>query len=214
MKNVSELFDLEIPGYGWVSWNVRFEDVAPHFPRQSVSVRGENPERPQYAPGECAKRCAIISTSGRICGVDAAVDLNFRDERLCAVHYHFHETPELQGGDYEALIDCLRSKLSASLGSPSASEGTGGEVWVRCQGAAHKVRFEVQDTGVGVPADKLPTLWEDFTQMADPLRRGVEGLGLGLALVKYVVNAHGGDVFACGEEGVCSTFGFKIPVRD
>jgi signal transduction histidine kinase len=91
---------------------------------------------------------------------------------------------------------------------------TGGEVWVRCRSADHSIRFEVQDTGVGVPEDKLPTLWEDFTQMADPLRRGVEGLGLGLALVKYVVNAHdGGDVFAQGEEGVGSTFGFEIPHR-
>jgi len=90
---------------------------------------------------------------------------------------------------------------------------TGGEGWVRCQNTDRAVRFEVQDTGVGVPADKLPTLWEDFTQMADPLRRGVEGLGLGLALVKYVVNAHDGDVFAQGEEGVGSTFGFEIPLR-
>ena len=63
-----------------------------------------------------------------------------------------------------------------------------------------------------MPADKLPTLWEDFTQIADPLRRGVEGLGLGLPLVKYVVNAHGGDVFARGKEGVGSTFGFEIPL--
>jgi signal transduction histidine kinase len=89
----------------------------------------------------------------------------------------------------------------------------GGEVWIRCQNTDRRIRLEVQDTGVGVSNDKLPTLWEDFTQMADPLRRGVEGLGLGLALVKYVVNAHGGDVFAHGEEGVGSTFGFEIPLR-
>ena len=66
---------------------------------------------------------------------------------------------------------------------------------------------------MGVPADKLPGLWEGFTQMADPLCRGVEGLGLGLALVKYVVNAHGGEVSAESQEGVGSTFGFQIPLR-
>jgi signal transduction histidine kinase len=88
----------------------------------------------------------------------------------------------------------------------------GGEVRVGCQTTDHSIRFEIQDTGVGVPADKLPALWDGFTQMADPVRRGVEGLGLGLALVKYVVNAHGGDVFADSEEDVGSTFGFEIPL--
>ena len=48
--------------------------------------------------------------------------------------------------------------------------------------------------------------------MADPLRRGVEGLGLGLALVKYIVTAHGGQVFAESEEGKGSVFGFRVPI--
>ncbi len=86
-----------------------------------------------------------------------------------------------------------------------------GQVWVRCRPADGQVRFEVQDTGVGVPADKLPKLWENFEQMADPLRRGMEGLGLGLALVKYVINAHGGEVWAESQEGIGSTFGFHLP---
>jgi signal transduction histidine kinase len=84
-------------------------------------------------------------------------------------------------------------------------------VWINCQAVDHSVRFEVKDTGVGVPADKLPGLWEGFAQMADPLRRGVEGLGLGLALVKYVANAHGGEVWAESQQGAGSTFGFRIP---
>lgn len=91
--------------------------------------------------------------------------------------------------------------------------GAGGDVWARCQARDEAIRFEVQDTGLGVPADKLETVWDGFTQMADPLRRGVEGLGLGLALVKYIVNAHGGDVWAHSEERVGSTFGFQIPCR-
>jgi len=73
--------------------------------------------------------------------------------------------------------------------------------------------FEVQDTGVGIPADKLNTLWDPFTQMADPLKRGVEGLGLGLALVRYVVHAHGGKVGVSSQEGVGSTFRFWLPAE-
>lgn len=86
-----------------------------------------------------------------------------------------------------------------------------GEVRIRSWSAEDAIHFEVKDTGIGVPADKLDTLWEGFTQMADPLRRGVEGLGLGLALVKYVVTAHGGEVWVHSEKGVGSTFGFQVP---
>jgi signal transduction histidine kinase len=111
-------------------------------------------------------------------------------------------------GDRERLADAIYHLVHNAI----KFTATGGEVWVRCQVTADVLRFEVQDTGVGIPAEKLPTLWEDFTQMADPLRRGVEGLGLGLALVKYVVNAHGGDVRATSEPGAGSTFGFDLPL--
>ncbi len=110
-------------------------------------------------------------------------------------------------GDRERLGDAVYHLVHNAI----KFTGAGGNVWARCQATDGAIRFEVQDTGLGVPADKLATLWDGFTQMADPLRRGVEGLGLGLALVKYIVNAHGGDVWAHSEESVGSTFGFQIP---
>ena len=89
----------------------------------------------------------------------------------------------------------------------------GGSIWVRCRLEEDRLRIEVRDTGIGIPPEKLPGLWEGFAQMADPLRRGVEGLGLGLALVKYIVNAHGGQVFADSREGLGSIFGFRLPLQ-
>lgn len=91
---------------------------------------------------------------------------------------------------------------------------SGGDIWVRCRANHNTVHFEVEDTGAGVPADKLPLLWENFAQMSDPMMRGVEGLGLGLALVKYVATAHGGDVYAESTVGLGSIFGFHVPCRD
>jgi signal transduction histidine kinase len=127
------------------------------------------------------------------------------------VQMHTELAPELPllNGDRERLSDAIYHLVHNAL----KFTGSGGSVWVRCQPLDHSVRFEVQDSGVGVPADRLPGLWEGFAQMADPLCRGVEGLGLGLALVKYVVNAHGGEVSAMSQEGVGSTFGFQIPLR-
>jgi signal transduction histidine kinase len=83
-------------------------------------------------------------------------------------------------------------------------------VWQKA-GAAY---YEVDDTGVGIPADRLERLWEPFMQGADPLRRGLEGLGLGLALTRYIARAHGGDVWAESAEGRGSKFGFWVPIRE
>jgi signal transduction histidine kinase len=117
------------------------------------------------------------------------------------------ELPRVHG-DRERLADAVYHLVHNAV----KFNRPGGEVWIRCKATDDLLRVEVKDTGVGVPADKLPALWEGFTQMADPLRRGTEGLGLGLALVKYIVTAHGGRVWAESREEVGSTFGFEIPL--
>ncbi|MBN1933682.1 MAG: GAF domain-containing protein [Anaerolineae bacterium] len=87
-----------------------------------------------------------------------------------------------------------------------------GQVTVSCAADENLINLRIVDTGVGVSADKLKTIWDGFSQAADSLRRGVEGLGLGLALVKYIVTAHGGEVWAFSRVGEGSTFGFRIPL--
>ncbi len=88
----------------------------------------------------------------------------------------------------------------------------GGTVQVRYWAEDGGVTFEVQDTGIGIPAEKLKLLGDPFSQVADPVKRGVEGLGLGLALVKYVVRAHGGHIDISSKEGVGSRFRFWLPL--
>jgi signal transduction histidine kinase len=112
-------------------------------------------------------------------------------------------------GDPQRLTDALHHLIQNAVKFTEP----GGQVWVRCQSTAEALRFEVQDTGMGVPTDKLSTLWDGFAQMSDPLRRGMEGLGLGLTLVQYVAHAHNGKAFAKSKEGVGSLFGFQIPLN-
>lgn len=87
----------------------------------------------------------------------------------------------------------------------------GGQVKLTCRTNPGKVILEVADTGTGIAPDKLPEIWRDFAQLADPLRRGVEGLGLGLPLVRYVIKAHGGHVWARSKPGQGSVFSFSLP---
>jgi signal transduction histidine kinase len=116
----------------------------------------------------------------------------------------------LVNGDRERLGDAVYHLTQNAI----KFTDPGGKVEVRCRVEAETICFEVEDTGIGVPADRLPVLWDSFTQMADPLKRGVEGLGLGLALVRFVVRAHGGDVYAKSQEGIGSTFGFCLPLAE
>ncbi len=72
------------------------------------------------------------------------------------------------------------------------------------------VVFSVRDTGVGIPADDLPRIFERFYK-ADRARSG-GGTGLGLSIARHLVEAHGGRIRAESEEGRGSTFYFSIPV--
>ena len=71
------------------------------------------------------------------------------------------------------------------------------------------VEVGVEDTGVGIPDEHLPHVFERFYKV-DRSRRG-EGTGLGLAIVKHIVQLHGGDVRAESREGSGSTFYFTLP---
>jgi len=89
---------------------------------------------------------------------------------------------------------------------------SGGTVGVRCDHRDGRVMIEVADTGRGIPAEKLDSLGDAFTQLVDPMKRGIEGIGLGLALVKYIVQAHGGELTIESELGVGSTFTMVLPI--
>ena len=88
----------------------------------------------------------------------------------------------------------------------------GTTVHVRVEASAKDVRFSVRDEGQGVPRDKVATIFERFQQadMSDARRAG--GVGLGLAIGKSIVDAHGGviGVDSAGE-GAGSTFWFVVP---
>ena len=84
----------------------------------------------------------------------------------------------------------------------------GGRVSVRAEEDGRLVEVSVKDTGVGIPEEHLPHVFERFYKV-DRSRRG-EGTGLGLAIVKHIVQLHGGDVRAESREGSGSTFCFTL----
>ena len=87
---------------------------------------------------------------------------------------------------------------------------SGGTVTVSASTTDDEVTFSVRDTGVGIPAEVLPRIFERFFR-ADRSRTG-KGTGLGLAIAKHLVQAHGGRIWAESREGQGSTFRFTLRV--
>ena len=86
----------------------------------------------------------------------------------------------------------------------------GGEVALLAEADGSGVRFGVRDTGIGIPADDLPRIFERFYRV-DKSRAG-SGTGLGLSIAKHIVEAHGGKIWAESRQGEGSTFYFRIPL--
>jgi signal transduction histidine kinase len=87
----------------------------------------------------------------------------------------------------------------------------GGEVTLRARPANGRVRLEVQDTGLGIAADQIGDIFRPFHQAPPPPGQMVDGTGLGLALVKRIVDAHHAQVEVDSAPGRGSTFAFELP---
>jgi signal transduction histidine kinase len=98
--------------------------------------------------------------------------------------------------------------LANLLGNAIRHTPPGGRVVARLRPAKGGARFEVQDTGEGIPAQYLERIFERFFQVPGS-RRG--GVGLGLYISREVVHAHGGEMGAESQVGKGSTFWFSLP---
>jgi signal transduction histidine kinase len=91
----------------------------------------------------------------------------------------------------------------------------GGQVWVRFYREENEegawVAGEVQDTGIGIPSDRMNELFQEFHQIDSTYARQEEGTGLGLALTKRLVEMHGGTISAESQYTEGSCFRFLLP---
>lgn len=87
----------------------------------------------------------------------------------------------------------------------------GGTVTVTAAQSGDEVVITVTDTGVGIPADDLPRIFERFYK-TDRARSAGGGTGLGLSIARHIVQAHGGRIWATSTEGQGSTFSFSLPL--
>jgi signal transduction histidine kinase len=111
-------------------------------------------------------------------------------------------------GDPGRLAQCLLNLAGNSLKFTKE-----GRVAI---GVAHRdglLRFQVADTGIGIPADKIPSLFTEFKQTDATVASEYGGTGLGLSITKKFIEMHGGRIWVQSEPGHGARFNFEIPLR-
>jgi len=120
--------------------------------------------------------------------------------------------PEAAGG-WRGDCDRLRQILANLLSNAVKFTARGG-VSVHFESAlSGGIRLSVTDTGIGIPASKIPSLFEKFTQADSSTTRQFGGTGLGLAICRELAQLMGGQISAFSEEGKGSTFVVELPFK-
>jgi PAS domain S-box-containing protein len=124
--------------------------------------------------------------------------------RLCVA-----EPPVIVDGDATRLAQVVINLLTNA--AKYTPEGGIVELHLTCQDGTAEIR--VRDNGIGLPASALATVFDMFSQLEPALERSKGGLGIGLALVRGIVELHGGSVHADSPgPGLGSTFTLRLPL--
>jgi two-component system OmpR family sensor kinase/two-component system sensor histidine kinase BaeS len=121
--------------------------------------------------------------------------------------YALDPSPEIEA-DYDRLLQALGNLLTNALRYTPEKGG----ITLKAEANPESVRITVSDTGAGIPADDLPYIFDRFWR-GDKSRARTEGSsGLGLAITKQLVLAHGGTITAESEVGKGTTFRIELPL--
>ncbi|HET8713043.1 MAG TPA: ATP-binding protein [Gemmatimonadales bacterium] len=112
-------------------------------------------------------------------------------------------------GDTTRLVQVVTNLLD----NAAKYTDPGGKVWLSGEREGDMVVIRVKDTGIGIPSEVLPRIFDMFTQSTMSLERAQGGLGVGLALVERLVKMHGGSVSAhSAGAGQGSQFTIRLPL--
>ncbi len=119
--------------------------------------------------------------------------------------------------DEPLYIDADKTRLAQAicnlLGNASKYSDPGGHIWLRAERQGQEAIVSVKDSGIGIPADMLPKIFDMFVQADRSLEKAQGGLGVGLTIVKRLVEMHGGCVSAHSEgPGHGSQFTIRLPL--
>lgn len=120
-------------------------------------------------------------------------------------------------GPESLRVECdaekVRRVISNLVSNAIKYNRPGGEVTVSVREGDGFVDVAVADTGIGIPAEDHPKVFQRFYRAAAARQKGIVGTGLGLAIANHIVQMHGGEISFTSELGKGTTFKFTLPLR-
>ena len=118
-----------------------------------------------------------------------------------------HDLPQVQ-----ADRDRMTQVASNLLNNAVKYSPTGGRITMSTRVDGDQLRLDVRDEGLGIPADALDTIFERYSRVDSLATKDIQGTGLGLPIVRQIVQLHGGKVWAESELGKGSVFHVVLPL--
>ena len=151
---------------------------------------------------ELKKRCIDLAAIVR--GIAANFDSGARRR----IHSRGMEQPVAIAADPLQMKKVLYNLLSNAFKFSDPEEG---QVWMRLRANEDRIELEIEDNGIGIPHNQLERIFDRFTQVEGSATRRYEGTGIGLALVREIVDLHGGRIAVESKLGQGSTFTITLP---
>ncbi|MCE5262060.1 MAG: response regulator [Deltaproteobacteria bacterium] len=154
---------------------------------------------------------------GPVTPIDVTPVLNetaeFYRERANARHLRYGIAVDPDLGGVRIGAEDLRMILTNLIGNAVKYNRDRGTVDIRVRRVNGDVRIDVADTGLGIREQNLPHIFDEFFREKRPETRGVEGNGLGLSIVKRLVDRAAGRIHVVSSEGAGSTFSVYLPAE-
>lgn len=148
-----------------------------------------------------------VSLSEIVDKATSAVELELIDKGLTLSTDVPADLPSVEV-DPERIGQVIRNLLNNAMRHTPA----GGTISITAAAAESEILVEVRDTGVGIAPEHLPYIFERFFRADHSRNRATGGAGLGLTIVKQLVKAHGGRIWAESTQGLGSVFTFALPI--
>ncbi len=145
----------------------------------------------------------IVRESARLAQVQA-------EAKNQTLHIELPDEPLIADADPERMKQVLDNLLSNAI----KYTPEGGDIWLRLYAEGFEAVFEIEDNGIGIPNELLPSIFAKYHRVPGRSRKHIHGTGLGLLIVKEIVKEHGGEVqaFSEGIPGRGAKFVVRIPL--